>query len=78
MQIQRAQGMGFDEFGAIDLGDLAHVEHWRVSLRVMVNLFGFAEAALFFARHSRESGNPATSKFCLGKSLDPAFAGMTS
>src|SRR5690606_38903782 len=27
VQVQRAQRVGFDEFGAVDLGDLAHVEH---------------------------------------------------
>jgi hypothetical protein len=30
MQVERAQRMRFDEFGAVDLGDLAHVEHGDV------------------------------------------------
>jgi hypothetical protein len=30
MQVERAQRMRFDLFGAVDLGDLAHVEHGDV------------------------------------------------
>src|SRR4249919_1761634 len=34
MQVERAQRVGFDEFGAVDLGDLAHVQHDGVSFFV--------------------------------------------